>query len=104
MRLNVLKNYKETNGQKYAFDPMIIRPSYMSKAVLKEIRERVRNNTRVLDQVLLRCIYITLFQDILNEKCTKGDLRCISFAWNEVVEPLQYLPSIFRLQTGNGLK
>jgi hypothetical protein len=49
--MTIPKNYKETNGQKYAFDPMIIRPTYMSKTVLKEIKERVRNNTKVMDQV-----------------------------------------------------
>jgi hypothetical protein len=44
--ITIPRNYKETNGQKYAFDPMIIRPTYMSKNVLKEIKKRVQNNTK----------------------------------------------------------
>ncbi|KAI6184797.1 Proliferating cell nuclear antigen [Aphelenchoides bicaudatus] len=72
--ITIPRNYKETNGQKYAFDPMIIRPSYMTKQVLGEIRERVRNDTKVMDQ------------DILNEKCSKGDLKCIAFSWDEVAD------------------
>lgn len=49
--ITIPRNYKETNGQKFAFDPMIIRPTYMSKQILKEIKERVRNNTKIMDQV-----------------------------------------------------
>lgn len=53
--ITIPRNYKETNGQKYAFDPMIIRPSYITKQVLGEIRERVRNNSKVMDQVCVEC-------------------------------------------------
>jgi hypothetical protein len=51
--ITIPRNYKETNGQKYAFDPMVIRPSYMAKRILQEIKERVQNDTKVMDQVNL---------------------------------------------------
>ncbi|KAI6171850.1 Nucleotid-trans domain-containing protein [Aphelenchoides besseyi] len=72
--LTIPKNYKETNGQKYAFDPMIIRPTLASKSVLKDIMERVQNNSKLMDQ------------DILNEKCASGYLKCNAFEWNDVAD------------------
>ncbi|KAI6220002.1 Nucleotid-trans domain-containing protein [Aphelenchoides fujianensis] len=72
--LTIPKNWKETNGQKFAFDPMVIRPTYASKSVFKNIMERVQNNSKLMDQ------------DILNEKCASGYLKCNAFDWDDVAD------------------
>lgn len=51
--LTIPVNFKETNGQKYAFDPMCIRPTYAAKTAFKDILKKVQESKdkKVMDQV-----------------------------------------------------
>ncbi|CAD5209156.1 unnamed protein product [Bursaphelenchus okinawaensis] len=72
--LTIPVNFKETNGQKYAFDPMCVRPTYETKKVFKEILKNLKSQKKLMDQ------------DILNAKCTSKALRCKSFKWSDVAD------------------
>ncbi|CAD5213994.1 unnamed protein product [Bursaphelenchus xylophilus] len=72
--LTIPVNFKETNGQKFAFDPMCVRPTYETKTVFKEIQESLKSQKKLMDQ------------DILNAKCAKKSIRCKSFKWSDVAD------------------